>query len=156
MNRILVQNVNGTFVTAVYAVIDAERGVITVANAGHPSLLVSRADSSVKEGFERGFMMGLTADASYTNEEWPLEPGDRILLYTDGIPEAQNAKGEFLDGGRIREWITSSAEVTAAGLAESLLGVLDRWRGSRSFDDDVTFVVAIVQPQRGSRPSTTS
>jgi phosphoserine phosphatase RsbU/P len=141
MNRIVCQNVDGTFVTAVYAVIDLERGVVSVANAGHPSLLVGRADGSVIRGVERGFMLGLTPDAPYASEEWEVRPGDRVLLYTDGLTEAQDPDGEFLDEERLAGWL-ASASGEASAVAELLLHNLRAWRGAAGFDDDVTFVVA--------------
>jgi serine phosphatase RsbU (regulator of sigma subunit) len=144
MNRAVDRNVEGAFVTAVYAVLDSERRVITVANAGHFSVLVCRADGTEREGAQRGFMLGLTAAASYSKEEVPLRPGDRVLLYTDGLTETQNPRGEFVDGERLAAWMVSASGLDARGLADSLLSHLERWRGGPSFDDDVTFVAARV------------
>ena len=69
MNQALCRSIEGTFVTAVYGVLDGERRSLKVANAGHPSLLVGRPDGSVTECAERGVMLGLMPDASYSSEE---------------------------------------------------------------------------------------
>lgn len=143
MNRIIAGSVE-TFVTAVYGVIDSERRVITVANAGHPSVLVGRADGSITETTERGFMLGLAAAASYTNEDVPLNPGDRVLLFTDGLTEAQNRSGDFADAERVAQWLASTDGSSASSVAESVLRGLNHWRGAPGFDDDVTFVVVRV------------
>jgi sigma-B regulation protein RsbU (phosphoserine phosphatase) len=150
MNRLLCHQVESTFVTAIYAVVDTGNRAITVANAGHPSMLVGRSDRTVRESTERGLMLGLSPDASYANERLALAPGDRILLYTDGIPEAQSPAGEFLDVERIAEWVAATNGEDAARFAESMLRNLRQWRGTSGFDDDVTFVVARVAGTSGS------
>jgi serine phosphatase RsbU (regulator of sigma subunit) len=142
MNRLLCRQLDGTFVTAVYAAIDTQARTITVANAGHPALLVGRADGVVEDSPERGLMLGFVPDASYASARLELRDGDRILLYTDGIPEAQSPGGEFLDTGRLRAWLTSGCAGVAGACADSILSRLEDWRGSRAFDDDVTLVVA--------------
>ena len=159
MNRALCDTAEGSFVTAVYGVFDTEAGLLTVANAGHPSLLVGGADGRVEECRERGAMLGLMREAVYRNEHRRIAPGDRILFYTDGVTEAQNAAGEFLDGERLASWLGTTGGSALSG-GEQIMRQLHGWRGAASFDDDVTFVLARVsdpaQPQRGSRPSTAS
>jgi hypothetical protein len=142
MNRLLCRQLDGTFVTAVYAAIDTQARTITVANAGHPALLVGRADGVVEDSPERGLMLGFVPDASYASARLELRDGDRILLYTDGIPEAQSPGGEFLDTDRLRTWLASGCAGVAGVCADSVLNRLEDWRGSRAFDDDVTLVVA--------------
>jgi hypothetical protein len=149
MNRMLCHHVESTFVTAIYAVVDTETGGITVANAGHPSLLVGRSNRAAHESTERGLMLGLSLDASYANERLELGRGDRILLYTDGIPEAQSPAGEFLDVDRITDWLASASGEDAAEFADVMLRNLRRWRGASSFEDDVTFVTARIVPTPG-------
>jgi sigma-B regulation protein RsbU (phosphoserine phosphatase) len=142
MNRLLCRHLEGTFVTAIYAVIDTERRAITIGNAGHPALLVGRADSTVEESTERGVMLGVFPDAMYSNGRLDLRDGDRILAYTDGISEAQTRDGEFLDTGRIRAWLSTMSGDAAAPCADAVLHRLEAWRGGPTFDDDVTFVIA--------------
>src|SRR5206468_11738056 len=90
MNQVLARHLEHGFVTAVYAVIDTERGVVSVANAGHPPLLIGRANRSVEEVHDHGFMLGFFPDATYSNVDVELYEGDVILVYTDGVIEAQN------------------------------------------------------------------
>jgi len=68
--------------------------------------------------------------------------GDLILLYTDGVTEAQNAAGEFFDSERVRRWLTSADGTDVARFTETALRDLNQWCGHATFDDDVTFVVA--------------
>jgi len=124
----------------VYAVVDTARATLTVANAGHPSLLLGRADGRVEPIDERGLVLGFFEQAPYANAERPLAAGDRLLIYTDGIPEAQNPRGEFFDTDRLRAWLAGGGD--AASIADAALRDLRRWRGTDGFDDDVTLVVA--------------
>lgn len=151
MNRILCRNARGTFVTAVYAVIDTDRGTVAVANAGHPALLIARKDRTVQPGIERGFMLGLAPDAAYAVEEWPVAEGDRVLLYTDGMTEALNPAGEFLDEERLASWMFTADGASADGVADALLSRLKSWRSAPTYDDDVSFVVAARHDVRRSR-----
>ena len=143
MNRILCRHVETTFVTAIYAVVDADRRTITFANAGHPPLLVGHSDGTVDQSSEHGHMLGFLPNACYANARLGLQHGDRLLMYTDGVPEAQNPKGDFFDYDGIRRWLASvAADGNAASLADAALRELRRWRGEMAFDDDLTLVVA--------------
>ena len=142
MNRLLAGQLEQTFVTAIYAVIDTGRRTMTVANAGHPPLLIGHAGGSVDEIHDHGLMLGFIPDASYTNVAIEMLEGDVILLYTDGVTEAQNGLGEFFDGERVKRWLRSGGNSDAAQLITAALSDLIRWRGQSTFDDDVTFVIA--------------
>ena len=145
MNRILCSHTEHTFVTAIYAVIDSDRRTMMFANAGHPPLLIGR-HNMVEESRDNGCLLGFFPDAAYANAELKLQENDCVLLYTDGVPETQNSKGEFLDDERLRAWLASADGVDAERFADSVLRQLRQWRGPGSFDDDITFVVARVAP----------
>ncbi|PYR03255.1 MAG: hypothetical protein DMF97_02410 [Acidobacteria bacterium] len=142
MNRVLTRQLEHGFVTAVYAVVDTGRGTITVANAGHPPLLIGRSNGSVEGIDERGLMLGFEPDASYTNSEIDLREGDRVLLYTDGVTEARNPAGEFFEDERVRRWLTAADGRDASRFTDGAFCDLRDWRGHPAFEDDVTFVVA--------------
>ena len=142
VNRALCRQLDAGFVTAIYVVLDAEASTITVANAGHPPLLIGNATHGVTDVHEQGLMLGFMPDASYQNVEIGLHDGDRILLYTDGVTEAQNAAGEFFDGERVGRWLMADHGNDVARFGDSALADLNRWRGHLPFEDDVTFVIA--------------
>jgi serine phosphatase RsbU (regulator of sigma subunit) len=142
MNRSLCGQLEQGFVTAIYVVVDMERRTITVANAGHPPLMIGRSDGSIEEVHEHGLMLGFTDEASYANTEIDLRDGDLILLYTDGVTEARNAAGEFFDGERVQRWLRSAGSDDVRQFADGALRDLNHWCGQASFDDDVTFVAA--------------
>ena len=143
MNRILCGQLDRSYVTAVYAVVDTERQLVTLANAGHPPALVARrGDDAVRYVNERGLLLGFDADAQYTNAQVAsFVAGDRLLLYTDGMTEALNAAGEFVDVERVARWLSANQPATAERFAEIALDELTGWTGRDRFDDDVTFVV---------------
>src|SRR5262249_17789329 len=88
------------FITFFYAVIDARRKVLTYCNAGHnpPILLTSGVRRSLDCG---GGILGVIANWQYEEQELPLAPGDRLLLYTDGITESHNADGDEFGACRL-------------------------------------------------------
>jgi hypothetical protein len=142
MNRTLCGNMEQSFVTAVFAVIDSARGTLSYANAGHPPLLVARTGDDVHPCDEHGLMLGVFPHATYTNAELPLAPGDCVFLFTDGVPEAQDPNGTFLDTDRVKSWLRLHRGESAQRIADLTLRELQDWRASASFEDDVTFVVA--------------
>ena len=143
MNTILCGQVQSSYVTAIYAVVNGETGQITVANAGHPPPLVQRRAESVTEvAGEHGLILGFVPGASYTNVCIDgLACGDRLLLYSDGVLEARDRSGQFFDGERVARWLTGIHSANAEEFADAALGELGRWSDRHQFDDDVTFVI---------------
>jgi len=87
--------------------------------------------------------MGRLRRAVYTEESLPLEPGDRLLLFTDGIPEALSPACEPFGDERLQALLAAHAARTPEQIAEALLARVAEWTGrSAAFDDDLTFVVA--------------
>jgi serine phosphatase RsbU (regulator of sigma subunit) len=142
MNQILCRHLEHAFVTAVYAVVNTDRQTITIANAGHPPALLRRHGETSLVEHDHGMVLGFFPDAEYTSiEVAPFAPGDRLLLYSDGVLEARNRAGEFFDGDRVARWLSGVEDTTAEQSAEAALGQLTQWTGG-GFDDDVTFVIA--------------
>ena len=145
MNRVLSRQLAQGFVTAVYAVIDTEHWTVTSANAGHPPLLIGRADHTVDAADGHGLVLGFVPEAAYTSTELPLHPGDLIILYTDGVTEAVNPSGEFFDPDRVKRWVRTHDTHEPGAFLDSAMHELTAWRGRRSgFDDDITLLVARV------------
>jgi sigma-B regulation protein RsbU (phosphoserine phosphatase) len=146
MNQLLCRHLDRSYVTAVYAVLDTERQNVTIANAGHPPPFFKRQDDAITPvENEHGLMLGLFADASYTNARVEsVSAGDRFLLYPDGVVEARNRRGEFFDAERASRWLSARERTGADRVADVALDELTRWSDGGKFDDDVTFVVAEV------------
>jgi sigma-B regulation protein RsbU (phosphoserine phosphatase) len=145
MNRIF--QLKSQFITAVYAWLDLDAGRLTWASAGHPPpLLWKKRDGTVQELLRPGMVLGRLRRAAYTEASVPLEPGDRLLLFTDGIPEALNAAGEPFGDARLRKILAEASDLAADALADRLLQRVAAWTGrSAGFEDDLTLVVAGVE-----------
>jgi sigma-B regulation protein RsbU (phosphoserine phosphatase) len=88
-------------------------------------------------------VMGRLRRASYTEAAVSFEPGDRLLLFTDGIPEAPGPGGEMFGEDRLREVLADHAASPAERIAETVVERVSAWTGRReSFDDDLTLVAA--------------
>jgi sigma-B regulation protein RsbU (phosphoserine phosphatase) len=94
MNSALLGNTQNQFVTAAYVHLDSEARELRYSAAGHPPMLLLR-QGSVREIEENGLMLAAFDFAKYSNAARGLEPGNRLLLYTDGILEATDASGKF-------------------------------------------------------------
>jgi hypothetical protein len=90
-----------------------------------------------------GLMLGLFPEATHSSLEIPLDPGDRIVLYTDGILESMNTAREEFDKSRLKKFLDASA-FSAAHVADALLVELRRWSAidkGRAQGDDITLLV---------------
>jgi len=150
LNRALCGKFEEHFVTAVYVFLDLGKSVMHYAGAGHPPLLlVSSSNGAARRVEENGLMLGLFPEAAYTSAELRLRPGDRCLLYTDGLFEAMNAAREEFGKARVGEFMEAHRELPAPGLAAALLEEISRWAGHTSGhrqEDDITLLVFDFQP----------
>ncbi|MFL6192783.1 MAG: PP2C family protein-serine/threonine phosphatase [Thermoanaerobaculia bacterium] len=142
INQIFHGKLRGQFITACYVFLDLDAGRLTYASAGHPPPLLWRgATGAIEELAHGGLVMGRLKRAVYTEEVVPFGPGDRLLLFTDGIPEAANARGEQLGEERLRGALAAHAAGPAEGIAEAVLAGVRAWTGrGEAFEDDLTLV----------------
>lgn len=95
VNRLICENTTpNKFITFFYAVVDTVTQQLTYVNAGHNAPLLLRADGRVERLTKGGVILGVLPDQQFTQATVTLQPGDQVLLYTDGISEAMNADGE--------------------------------------------------------------
>ncbi len=144
INDRLVGQLDGHFVTAAYVYLDLERGQLLHASAGHPPpVLYSPGQPDVEEVGENGLILGFSEQAQFPTTERTLSGGERLVLYTDGVVEAESPNGEFFDSLRLADLIKDPEDRTAAGLADHVLERLTTWTGKPelSLDDDLTLLV---------------
>jgi serine phosphatase RsbU (regulator of sigma subunit) len=127
------------FVTCFYGLLDPSTGVFHYANAGHNLPLISNA-GYVQELHARGMPLGLMPEMVYEEKEARLQPGDGLLLYTDGIVEAHNPDRDMFGMPRLRDCL---AEISCnSETIDTLLAHLAAFTGPEwEQEDDVTFVV---------------
>jgi sigma-B regulation protein RsbU (phosphoserine phosphatase) len=133
------------FVTAAYVFVDLEKSLLRYSAAGHPPLmLASRAAGNVQEIEENGLMLGLFPEAAYSSVEIRVSPGDRCLLYTDGLFEARNAAQEEFGKARCKEFLETHLDIPPARFANALLDKIAGFSGhnsARAQEDDITLLV---------------
>ena len=147
MSRIFHGKLKRHFITAACLFADLEAGRLVYASAGHPPPLLWRAATRrVEELRQDGQVLGRLARAEYQEGIVPLELGDRVLLFTDGTPEARDRNGVPFGDERLHAFLAAHADLAADPLATALLAEITRWTGRHSgFEDDVTFVVLSVE-----------
>ena len=136
-------------VTAAYMFVDMEKRTLSYAGAGHPPLLMwGTASLGVRDVTENGLFLGMFDFATYSSVKVPLAPGDRGLLYTDGISETNNPEGAEFGSERFRQFLEAQKNGSANQLADDLLVELARWsaRGEgEDLNDDLTMVTIHVK-----------
>ncbi len=138
MNRALCGNTQGQYVTAAYVHLDAESRELRYAAAGHPSMLRLR-DGMVMEIVENGLLLAAVDSITYTEIALPLVPGDRLLLYTDGLIEARSRSGAMFGESSLMDSLRETGLLAPAEAADRILAAVKQWAGSQ--DDDLTVVV---------------
>jgi sigma-B regulation protein RsbU (phosphoserine phosphatase) len=138
MNAALCGNTQDQFVTAAYVHLDSISGRLQYSAAGHPPMLLLR-DGKVLEIAENGLMLAAFDFATYTSATRPLEAGDRLLLYTDGLIEAANGKGDFFGQEALSGALRETAELPPAAAADKIISLIQRWAVSQ--DDDLTVLI---------------
>ncbi|HEY6270686.1 MAG TPA: fused response regulator/phosphatase [Terriglobales bacterium] len=135
-------DLNGRFISLVYGVLDRESRRFSYSNAGHnPPLLVRR--DGVEQLSAGGRILGLK-ESSYAAETIQLEPGDRLVFYTDGITETRNSDGEEFGAPRLIEAAARHRTLPAGELKQELLDSARR-HGDGRFEDDATVIVMMIQ-----------
>ncbi len=131
------------FVTKLYAVVDQGTRRLTYALAGHPPPIWYRRQTGKADLLDDGggTMLGIMEDLSTEEHTIQLEPGDSLLLYTDGAMECANeARDQFGTDG-LCAFMTEHGMLDSVSLLNKLQGALDEFRGERPLDDDLTCIV---------------
>ena len=137
LNSVLAGKLQGQFVTAAYLFLDLEKGTGSYSAAGHPPLLHYRAsDNTVHGVVENGLILGIMPFASYESKPLNVASGDRFLLYTDGVLEADKGGEEFGEA-RVKSLIQEST--TAEDICQSVSAAVSAWSKGVA-GDDITIV----------------
>src|SRR5262245_2089072 len=122
INQIFHGKLRNQFITALYLFIDLESSGLIAASAGHPRpLLWRRRGAQVEELPLGGTVIGRLHRAGYEEVSLNLEAGDRLLLFTDGIPEARGPGGEAFGDQRLQDFLARRSALSAEAIAEDLL-----------------------------------
>lgn len=145
VNRLLCgQMIAGRFATLVYLRLDAARGEITYANAGHNPPLLARSSGHVEALRSSGTVLGVFPDAEYAGAEAALESGDRLLLSTDGFTEAQSHDDEEFGEERLSAALVRNRHLGATKLHAAVMEEVTRF-ATTGFQDDATLLVVAIR-----------
>ncbi len=143
-NQALVGNLPlGNFVTVFYGVYDLENKTITYTTAGHPPALVIRpASQEVFSIKSNGIVVGVmpSAVAEFEEKTFHFCPGDKLLVYTDGIIELQNKEGEMLKMQGLTDFLQEHAHLPIQALLDALFDFGKVYSNREGFNDDITMV----------------
>jgi serine phosphatase RsbU (regulator of sigma subunit) len=143
MNTELAQeNDQVMFVTAVAGYIALASGEVMLGDAGHNPALVLRRDGALdKPSIPKCMAFGVLEDTPYEHGVVRLEPGDTLVLYTDGATDARAPDGELFGSGRLVEAIAACRGLAAARIVDAISGATVRFAAGAPPEDDVTLLV---------------
>lgn len=149
VNNLMVQSTDAhMFASFFYGVLDPDAGRFTCANAGHNPPLLIRADGTAAWLEEGGLLLGMMPDLEYPQSEITFGRGDVLVLYTDGITEAEaphpaagDEPGEMFGEERLERVVRDVRERTAAQIRDAIQGAVERHLAGDPAGDDITLVV---------------
>ena len=145
-------NESGMFVTAWMGILDLTTGNMQFANAGHNPPLLKRADGSFEYLKTRaGFVLAGMEGVRYRIGELTLTPGDRLFLYTDGVPEATNIENKLYGEDRLLNFMNKNATVEAEKLLPMLKDDIDKFVGEAPQFDDITMLMFDYKQKKGGK-----
>ena len=143
-------NESGMFVTAWMGILDVPSGKLKFANAGHNPPLLKRADGSFEYLKTRaGFVLAGMEGIKYRVNELTLSKGDRLFLYTDGVPEATNIENELYGEDRLLSFMNNNLDLDATKLLPELKADIDRFVGEAPQFDDITMLTFDYKANKG-------
>ncbi len=137
--RIFTQANITMFATACYVYLDLATGRLTLSGAGHPApmVLYSSTGKALLPAIPRSAALGLIENAMYRESEIVLEPGMKLMLYTDGLVEARNEEGEELGASRLLDFIQQRSPQSVKEMLDMSLAGMHQFTGSTGQDDDI-------------------
>jgi phosphoserine phosphatase RsbU/P len=147
INRLLTERTeDGKYATIFYAAIERS-GIMRYINAGHCAPLLVSHGEKTQYLETTGMPAGLIDEATFEVSEVRLNPGDRVVIYSDGVTEANNPAGEFFGRRRLRQTVEAYPDAYASELHQVILKTLDKFTEGAPQSDDVTLLVLQYQPE---------
>lgn len=129
------------FITLFFAFCDPATGRMVYVNAGHTPALLRRSNGSFERLIGGGVALGMFEGSRYQAHETVLEPGDTLVMYSDGVTEAENHKGQPFEEAGLERIVDLHAGVSPRQLAETILRVVEVHAQETYLADDVTLLV---------------
>jgi sigma-B regulation protein RsbU (phosphoserine phosphatase) len=142
VNRYLVDSTPANrFVTLFYAELDPKNGSLAFLNAGHNPPLIVHAGGTMEQLAAGGLPLGIMANADFREGKTRLHPGDVLVIYSDGVSEAVNPKGEEFGPTRLYETVVRNLDASAAGIRDRIESALTKFCQGTPAADDITLVI---------------
>jgi sigma-B regulation protein RsbU (phosphoserine phosphatase) len=142
VNNLLVPDAKrGMFVTAAYAILCLGSGQLTYANAGHCLPLLHRRTGQLGRLPKGGMALGVTPELTYKEHTAELEPGDGLVLYSDGVTEAFSPQGDIYGEDRLLQVLCSSTGGSAQSVLDAVLASVNAFSQDAPPADDLTLLV---------------
>jgi sigma-B regulation protein RsbU (phosphoserine phosphatase) len=146
INRFLTERAKGEkYATVFYCTVDRS-GELRWSNAGHPKPILVRANSELISLDSTGLPLGMLEVASYEVKSMQLQPGDKVVLYSDGLSEAESEDGEFFDRKGFRETLRANASLGCVEFHAKLVEAVEDFSEGAELADDITTLVLEYQP----------
>lgn len=129
------------YFTLLLAFVELETGHMVLSQAGHPHPAVQRADGEITQMGAGGFPVGLLSGVSFERFDLTLNPGDRILILSDGVTECADPAGVMLEEDGLARLMEELARIKGPAFLEALMWRLTEFNGSDDFDDDVSAIL---------------
>jgi sigma-B regulation protein RsbU (phosphoserine phosphatase) len=140
-NNLLFRSIDAkTFVSLFYGILDTKKNTICYANAGQNLPLIFSPDKKPIPLKNHGLVLGMKENVSYQKEEIQINPGDRLLIYSDGIPEAMNEHREEFGDENLLKIVQQYCDCYPDTLIENILTTLNLHFGNAPQNDDMTMV----------------
>jgi serine phosphatase RsbU (regulator of sigma subunit) len=142
VNRYLADNTPANrFVTLFVAELDPGTGKLNYINAGHNPPLVGRSDGAIEQLSSGGFPLGIIPNAEFELGAMHLAPGEALVIYSDGVSEANNLAGEEFGLDRLADVIKGNLRASASGLRDRVESALSSFTKTAPANDDITLVI---------------
>lgn len=142
VNQYLAANTpSNRFVTLFIAELDPQTGVVRYINAGHNPPLVGRAQGAVEQLESGGFPLGIIPSAQFEVGEIKLAPGEALVVYSDGVSEANNLAGDEFGMERLTEVVRCNLKASASGMRDKVESALSGFTQTAPANDDITLVI---------------
>jgi phosphoserine phosphatase RsbU/P len=141
LNGVLAAQLGPQLVSAAYLWLDTENRIALYSAAGHPPLLHCR-EGELRRIESNGLLLGVLPDSDYPLCDMPILPGDRFLLYTDGVIEPENALGDSFGEFKFEQVVRNNQSRAPSELLDQLLSEIRQWQpASMAQHDDITLIV---------------
>jgi phosphoserine phosphatase RsbU/P len=142
VNQYLAENTpSNRFVTLFYAELDPETGGLAFLNAGHNPPLIVHAAGTVEQLASGGLPLGINPTAEFREGRTQINPGDVLVIYSDGVSEAYNPEGEEFGTARLWEVVSRNLDASAAGIRDRIESALTKFSQGTPAADDITLVI---------------